>query len=109
MNIVTKKRKLSKCFAAIAVSAAAAAAVTAAAFAEGGGIYDDGSGTGSGGGIYVADSETHSVGDFTVTGGSKNSFGIGGDFDKAQRQPLTIVGESSVNDKLDANNTLNMV
>ncbi len=70
MNIVTKKRKLSKCFAAIAVSAAAAAAVTAAAFAEGGGIYDDGSGTGSGGGIYVADSETHSVGDFTVTGGT---------------------------------------
>ena len=70
MNIVTKKRKLSKCFAAIAVSAAAAAAVTAAAFAEGGGIYDDGSGTGSGGGIYVADSEAHSVGDFTVTGGT---------------------------------------
>lgn len=41
--------------------------------------------------------------------GSENSFGIGGDFDKAQRQPLTIVGESSVNDKLDANNSLNMV
>ena len=70
--------------------------MTAAAFAEGGGICVD-------------NLETHSVGDFTVTGGSKNSFGIGGDFDKAQRQPLAIVGESSVNDKLDANNTLNMV
>lgn len=85
MNIVTKKRKLSKCFAAIAVSAAA------------------------GGGIYVDNLEAHSVSDFTVTGGSEISFGIGGDFDKVQRQPLTIVGESSVNDKLDANNSLNMV